>query len=335
VFLLPPRQPPSRLPRSAMSTSLPRERSSFGAIDLWLLTVVATWAINFKAAQMAGRLATGGRLDPRSLILLRMIFVVPVLIPLAGALGKRTVREMFALSRRELVLFAALSFAAIPCNQFFFIWGMQHTSTIHGALLFATSPVIAALLAAFWGNERPTRRVWTSMAIAFAGVALVVSRSAMAPSGARTDAEPALFGDVLILASATGWGFYASGSTAVLATRNALEVTMLTMTFGLAWTALLGGAPLAREVSSGAFVHQTSAGWAGLLYVSYMGALYGWVVWTVGLARIGPSRTMLYQYLVPLLSMVLGLAFFGERAEWRAIGGAALILLGVAWGRRG
>ncbi len=318
-----------------MSSPSAKPPPAVGAIDLWLLTVVATWALNFKAAQAAGRLTSGGRLDPRSLILLRMMLVVPALLPLAARLDRRSVRQILTLTRREVALYALLSFAAIPVNQFFFIWGMQHTSTIHGALLFATSPAIAGLLAPLWGNERPNPRVWSSMAIAFGGVALVVSRSAMAMTGARSDADPALFGDLLILLSATGWGVYASGSTAVLATRNALEVTALTMTFGLAWTLVLGGAPLFRDVASGAFAHQSLLGWGGLLYIAYLGALYGWVVWTVGLARIGPARTMLYQYLVPLLSMVLGLGFFGERLEWRAMAGAAMILMGVAWGRRG
>ena len=50
---------------------------------------------------------------------------------------------------------------------------------------------------------------------------------------------------------------------------------------------------------------------------------------------IGPTRTMLYQYFVPLVSMLLGVAFFGEALEARAVAGAALILTGVAIGRRG
>ncbi len=308
---------------------------ALGWIDFWLLTVVVTWAVNFRAAQMAGELVSGGRLDPRTLILLRMALVVPVLVPLAAKLGKRSIRQIFTMSRRELAILLALAFAAIPCNQFLFVWGMQHTSSIHGALLFATSPALASLLAQSAGIERTGRRVWWGMAIAFLGVALVVSRSSVVPGSIRSDADPGLLGDVLILASATSWAVYSAASPPMLVRRSAIELTALTMSFGLVWTLLLFGRAAWRDLSEAGVSQLTAGGIGGIVYIAYMGALYGWVVWTIGVARIGTTRTMLYQYLVPLLSMVLGLAFFGEHVETRAVAGAALILAGVALGRRG
>ena len=313
----------------------PARARAFGWIDFWLLTVVATWAVNFKAAQLAGALPDGGRLDPRTLIWLRMALVVPVLLPLAARLGGRPIGELLRLTRREVWIFAGLSFAAIPLNQFFFIWGMQHTSTVHGALLFATSPALASGLSHLAGIDRSRKRVWWGMALAFAGVALVVSRSAMAHGAARTDAEPGLFGDLLILGSACAWGVYATGTSTTLGKRGALDVTALTMTFGLIWCTVLFGAVVVRDLAAHPLTQLTPRGWSGLLYIAYMGALYGWVVWTRGIAVIGPTRTMLYQYFVPLVSMLLGVSFFGEALELRAVAGAALILTGVAIGRRG
>ncbi|MFN7953943.1 MAG: DMT family transporter [bacterium] len=309
--------------------------TTLGWIDLWLLTVVVTWAVNFRAAQLAGRLADGARLDPRTLIVLRMALVVPVLVPLAAKLGRRSIGEIFAMSRRDFVILAGLAFAAIPCNQFLFVWGMQHTSSIHGALLFATSPALASLLAQSAGIERTGKRVWWGMAIAFLGVALVVSRSTVAPGATRSDADPGLLGDALILASATSWAIYAAASAPVLGRRSAIELTALTMSFGLVWTVILFGNAVWRDLAGGGLSRLTPSGIGGILYIAYLGALYGWVVWTVGIARIGSTRTMLYQYLVPLLSMVLGVAFFGEHVEARAVAGAGMILAGVALGRRG
>ncbi|MBK7972856.1 MAG: DMT family transporter [Deltaproteobacteria bacterium] len=319
---------------STPATQPPRARS-FGWIDFWLLTVVVTWAVNFKAAQLAGRLPDGARLDPRTLIWLRMALVVPVLLPLAARLGRRPIGELLRLTRREAWIFAGLSFAAIPLNQFFFIWGMQHTSTVHGALLFATSPALASGLSHLTGIDRSRKRVWWGMVIAFVGVALVVSRSALSHGAARTDAEPGLFGDLLILGSASAWGIYATGTSTALGKRSAMDVTALTMTFGLAWCTVLFGSVAVRDLAAHPLQSLTPSGWGGLLYIAYMGALYGWVVWTRGIAMIGPTRTMLYQYFVPLVSMLLGVAFFGEALEARAVAGAALILTGVAIGRRG
>lgn len=319
----------------ANAVSPSRTAPAVGMIDILLLTVVATWGVNFRAAQYAGRLVDGGRLDPRAIILLRMALVVPAIIPLTARLTGRSHRQILTLSKRDLVLAAALALAAIPGNQLLFIWGMQHTSTIHGSLLFALSPALASALAHVTGREQLRGRVWLGITIAFVGVSLVVSRSAALAHGARTDAEPSLLGDLLIIGSAACWGIYTTFSTLLLDRRGGLEVTALTMIFGLAWSALLFGPVLAAEVRSGAFWRIDPRGWLGLLYISYMGALYGWAIWARAVAKIGPSRTMLYQYLVPIVVMVLGLTLFGERLEIKALVGAALILTGVWLGRRG
>ena len=97
--------------------------------------------------------------------------------------------------------------------------------------------------------------------------------------------------------------------------------------------AVLFGGVLAREVADGAFSRILPVGWGAIGYVSYIGALYGWVVWTRGIQRIGPSRTMLYQYLVPVVAMALGVSLFGETVSLRGLAGGALALGGVWIGR--
>ena len=49
--------------------------------------------------------------------------------------------------------------------------------------------------------------------------------------------------------------------------------------------------------------------------------------------RIGPTRTMLYQFLVPVVAMVLGVTLFDEALSPRALVGGALVLGGVWIGR--
>jgi drug/metabolite transporter (DMT)-like permease len=46
-----------------------------------------------------------------------------------------------AIRREDYVLVFALSFLAIPVNQFFFLYGMKYTIPSNAALLYATTPI--------------------------------------------------------------------------------------------------------------------------------------------------------------------------------------------------
>ena len=303
-----------------------------GWTDLSLLSVVVAFAINFRMGQLAGVFDGGGRLDPSALLLLRILLVVPPLLWIAARATGKPIRQMVRLEGEERWLMPAMGFIAIVGNQFFFLWGMQHTNTVHAALLFALSPGLGAVFVRWFVGERTGTRLWAGIALAFAGVALVVS-NAGAGGPSRSDAEPTVFGDLLILGAATGWALYSTGSARAVRHRTALEVTALTMFYGLGFGLVLFGPSLLHELRSGSLARVSPAGAGALLYLAYGGALYGWIFWTRGIEAIGAGRTMLYQYLVPVCTMVAGVTFFGETLDLRACLGGALILLGVGVGR--
>ena len=315
------------------SVGYPAAMRGFGRTDLLLLTVVLTWAINFRAGQTAGLLDDGGNLDPRTLIVLRSVLASTALVPLAALASGKRVRDVLRLDRHELGLFALLGLVAVPGNQFLFLAGMQRTSTIHGALMFALSPAIAGILTAALGTDRGSGKVWLGGATAFVGVALVAARAPTGLDGPRTDADPTLIGDLVVLASATCWATYNALAVRALARRGFLEVTALAMGLGAVASLVLFGPVLVSEVLDGSFARVTGIGWASILYLAYVGAIWGWVVWTRGIERIGPVRTMLYQYLIPVTAMILGVSFHGEAIGLQGLVGAALVFAGIWVGR--
>jgi drug/metabolite transporter (DMT)-like permease len=73
--------------------------------------------------------------------------------------------------------------------------------------------------------------------------------------------------------------------------------------------------------------------WVSLVYTA-LGMLVGNTLWQKAVQEIGPTRTLVYLYLEPVLALMLAALFLGERlTPLQALGGL-LALLGVALVRK-
>ena len=163
------------------------------------------------------------------------------------------------------------------------------------------------------GGERiaPTR--WAGMAMASAGLVLLLGPGAGAPR----------FGPAALMAlAALGWGIYSLvgrgasdplGETAA----NFLLATPLCLPLLLIGAGPLSGPGVVLAVASGAVT-------SGL----------GYAAWYAVLPRLASSAAGLAQLSVPLIALAGGAAFLGEWPGWRFAPAAALILGGIAWGLR-
>jgi len=66
---------------------------------------------------------------------------------------------------------------------------------------------------------------------------------------------------------------------------------------------------------------------SGVLATAFAFQLYYGLI-----AGVGAARAILVTYLVPALALVYGILLLDEKLRWTAIGGLALVLLGVAVG---
>lgn len=151
-------------PLPAASASI---RNPFSLTLPFPLTVAAfclLWASAFSIAKL-------GMADCPPLLLLTVRFLLAGTIVLGGtALAGRPLQ----LSRRDLLLFAVLGIA----NQAVYLGlgyvGMRSVSSGLAALVISANPVLAAVLAAVFLNERLTWRKVAGLALGIGGVAIVV-----------------------------------------------------------------------------------------------------------------------------------------------------------------
>jgi drug/metabolite transporter (DMT)-like permease len=269
-----------------------------------LLTLAALWGASFLFIRIAV-----DDLGPVALADARLLLAAVALVPFVAMAARPT-----APVRRYLLL-GALN-AALP----FTLIALAETrlDASLAAILNASTPLFAAIVAAAVGDEAFTARRAFGLLLGMAGVGLVVGL-------AHVDADWAFVG-----AAACSLGAalcYALGSTYVKhrmagETPGALSLFQQ-LAGGLVLLPLLAAFPPHHAPDGGAI-----AAVAGLAVAS---TSLAFLIYFRLLAEIGPTSTLTVTFLVPVFGVLWATLFLGEQITVGTLGGAALILASVAF----
>jgi len=219
---------------------------------------------------------------------------------------------------RYLVGFA---FVTVVIYQGTFAAGVFYTLAAEGALLISTAPIWAALINAVLGWEKLTLRQAIGTMLGFVGIAAVVA------GGLNVANAPEHHGIGIAIMALAGilWASYAVFSKPLLRHYSPLKVTAWIHTLG-AVVLIPVGAPAAMQVD---WANMSLITWGCLIHFSLLAGVYAFVVWYRGVQTIGSSRTVLFQYCVPLVATVLAYLLLKEVPTWLQIGGIVVTLTGV------
>jgi drug/metabolite transporter (DMT)-like permease len=184
-------------------------------------------------------------------------------------------------------------------------------------------PPVTALAAAALGVEPVRPRVIAGVAVASVGVVLVVAAEHRDVAGGR------LAGDLLTLGAVLCWAAYTLGLRSLPAGVSPLRVTAVTTVAGLPGLALAG----LPQLLAMDWLAVGTRGWAALAYATVFSLLVAYVIWNRSVKVVGPSRTVLYMCLTPLVAVGGATAMLGERPRPLQGVGALLILSGVLLAR--
>jgi drug/metabolite transporter (DMT)-like permease len=189
------------------------------------------------------------------------------------------------------------------------------------AMLIQVSPVLIAVLAAVFLSEKFTVYLAAGLALAFSGVAVIGLSTS--PGGDRD-----LVGVLLCLVSAVVYSISLVLQKPLVAKLSALQVTWMACTVG-AIACLPYAGTLVDEVGS--------APTSSILWVIYLGVFPTAIAFTTyafALNHMTASSLGITTYLVPPLTIVMGLIFLDEVPPTIAYLGGVLALVGVALARR-
>lgn len=203
--------------------------------------------------------------------------------------------------------------------------GQQWVSAGTAALIVASAPAMTAALSALLIDERLAAFRWTGIAIAFAGVALVIV-------GQGGELEVTMAAGVVAIAPLT-WAFYSILARPLILEHGAVAVT--------AWSAWAGTLPLLvflpeliRELPE-ASLTATGAG----VYMGLLPSAIAYSLAAFAIGRVGASISNAFLYLIPFFASLFGFLVQGEVPPPGALLGGLVIIAGVVlvnWpGRQG
>ncbi len=286
-----------------------------GTTSAWLPLAAVSVTLVFWASAFVAIRHLAGDFSPGALSLGRLLVgaVVLALVALPRGLPRPTGREWVSLVTIGVLWFGVYN---VALNE-----GEHRVDAGTAAMLIQVSPVLIALLAAVVLDERFTTWLGLGLALAFGGVALI----ALSTSGG-TDRD--LLGVALCLLAAAVYSVSLVLQKPLVAKLPAIHVTWLACSIGA-----LACLPFAGQLMTE--VGDASA--SSVLWVVYLGVFPTAIAFTTyayALRHMSASSLGVTTYLVPPLTIVMGLVFLDEAPPAMAYAGGALALLGVALARR-
>jgi drug/metabolite transporter (DMT)-like permease len=259
---------------------------------------------------------------------------------LAVALGLQTIPPLLLMAARSLgagVILLAIEQVRRPGLQPRRAWASAAVSGIvlfvgcHGTLAYAQQYVpsgLAAVMLAtvpFWivlmnlsapSDPRAVILTIAGLLPGLAGVALIAWPRTTAP------VDPLML--LLLLASAFFWAAGSRISKRQQALTSAIALAGMQLVCGGA--ALLLGSGLSGELSSFSPHAVSAISWAGLLYLIGAGSVVGFTayMWLLDHAP-GPLVTT-YTFVNPIIAVILGWRFLGERPSLQMLAGTVLVV---------
>jgi drug/metabolite transporter (DMT)-like permease len=272
------------------------------------------WASAFVAIRHLGEDFTAGSLSLGRLLVGSLCLAVVALS-----------RGVVAPTRREwlpLVIIGLLWFGLynVALNA-----GERMVDAGTAAMLIQVSPVLIALLAALFLGERFTVQLGLGLALAFAGVALIALST---PHTETLGERSYTVGVLLCLVSAVAYSISLILQKPLVARLSAVQVTWLACTIGA-----ISCLPFAGDLVSQVQDAPASSIW-WLVYLGVFPTAIAFTTYAFALKHMSASSLGVTTYLVPPITIVLGLVFLGEAPPTTAYAGGALALVGVALARR-
>ncbi|MEO9324289.1 DMT family transporter [Nocardioides sp. C4-1] len=288
--------PPAWLPLAAVSTTL------------------VLWASAFVAIRHLGGDFSAGPLSlGRLLVGAVALGVVTVLMRRGAPLPRPTGRQWVSIATIGILWFGVYN---VALNE-----GEQRVDAGTAAMLIQVSPVLIAVLAAVFLDERFTPQLALGLTLAFGGVALIGLSGS--PDGDRD-----LVGVGLCLLAAVVYAVSLVLQKPLVARLPAVMITWLACTIGaVACLPYAGG--LVDEVGD---APTSSVAW--LVYLGVFPTAIAFSTYAYALKHMSASSLGVTTYVVPVITIVLSLVFLDEVPPGLAYVGGALALVGVAVARR-
>lgn len=275
-------------------------------------------ALFFSGAFIAGKLAVM-ELPAFSLIFFRFLIALPFIF---AVLYWKEPKHL--LPKKEdwpwLILLGIIG--TFFYHGLFFIC-LKYTTAINSSLIGAMNPMITALMAYLFCQERMSLAQVIGIALSFFGAVMVVTDGGTLFAGGM-QFNP---GDVLMFLAVCCMAVYSLISRRVMQ-RYDLSPIMITAYTFLVCTVV--SIPFVLWETPATYWNSiTLGGWLAVLYMSLFASVGGYLFQMIGIQQIGAPRSAVFMNLVPVFAIVQSIVFLGESFSLAKACSALFIIAGV------
>jgi drug/metabolite transporter (DMT)-like permease len=276
-----------------------------------LMIVLLLWAGN----SIVGR-AVRDDIPPLSLAFFRWTGALALLLPFAWP----KIRADWPIIKVRWPIILLLGACGVGAFNALLYTGLRETTATNALLIQAATPTLVLAFDFAIFRNRPNGAQLTGVAIAAAGVVMIIF-----------EADPAALlalrfgrGDLLVLGAVIAWGLY----TTLLRLRPPINpLAFLALTFMVGVAAMLPGAMLEWQNFT---IRPSAAVLGSIAYVAVLPSLVAYLLFNRAVAEIGAADAGQVISLQPLMGALMAAALLGESLHPYHFAGMALILIGIA-----
>ena len=273
-----------------------------------LVILAGIWGWSF----LLIKVAVGG-MSPAAVAFTRVALGTIVLLVVVRLRGLRlpTGREAWRHFAVVGLLGSALPFTLLA-------WGEQHIASALAAVLNASTPLFAAMMAAAFLGQRLRRSQSLGLLLGFVGVGVAAGLGASDLSGSSLAGEAAAIaaGACYALSIVYAKRHLGAVSPLVAAAGQLVMATVLALPFAVATTAREGLDLTPRRL-------------VAVCLLGVLGTGLAYVLLYRVIADLGATMASAVTYLVPVMAVAVGLLFLHESFHLRLVAGGLLIVGGI------
>ncbi|WP_197034638.1 DMT family transporter [Glycomyces sp. NRRL B-16210] len=293
--------------RTAAASGRTSKRAQWIAVAS-LLGATLFWAGNY----IVGKTAVE-TLDPLGLVLLRWAIALVPLLVIAQLTERPDWRRLLAAWRWLAVLSV---FGMLGYNLFLYA-ALEHTDAFSASLVNAFNPALITLAAAVFLRERLTPLAIAGVALALAGVLIVLGGGdprSLLDTGFGT-------GELLMIGAIAAWTAY------TVIGRRAPKLPPVTATAAQAAIAVAVLAPISFA-TGGPALPGTGPALASLLFIAVFPSVLSYVLWNRALTVIPPGRAGVFLNLITVFTAAFTI-LAGQHYSAAQIVGGLIVITGV------
>ena len=256
------------------------------------------------------------RQDPLVVLLFRCSIASLALGVILLAIRKKNYRPI---ARRDWWRLAVVGMLNVPINQFLFLEGVKRTSPANSALLYALTPLFVFLLSLSVHRERANWRKCAGIAIALAGVFLVILER-----GEHLQASADL-GNLLIFVAVIAWSLYTFLGKPLVDRYGAVQITAMNMIVGTLIYLPIG------VIAAPPFSPASIAGgdWLRFVYLGLIASVANYLLWFYALGKLETTKVAIFQNLQPVMTIIMALLLGRAIMTGEFAAGGVMTLIGV------